>query len=396
MSSIGITEIFLTRLLPKRLINYEQNKSAQRKHTKEVYIMTVISVPPAAGQGSSDVRDIGELLKLLDNRLDEWGPHKIRGYVTNLTRRENSPSFFNLSDNGNNTASVLVPSHVARWYTKTKESDLVEVTGKYRLRKGKDQLQFIAKSIKPLGLSLSKPPWHNEIKNLARSQRSLVLEAIPNLVTVVGPEGDGLHDITSILKDKQVPINLDHIDIKSCPDGIVKGINQAICDGAELIILARGGGSNITWPYNDEKVVRAVATSSVPVITAIGHADDHTKTDEVAKKSLKTPTDAAHFIVDLFDGKIDLDSLKPHYSSQVVIPNKSAVQERTQGEVSLTSNTAIQDNEAVHISAALSNMDVTNTPKSYLGRKMRRIFSWIRSLRFGSKTVCPMSRDGDS
>lgn len=395
MSSIDITEIFLTRLLPKRLINYEQNKSAQRKHTKEVHIMTISSTIPPASPPRSSSLEVPEIRELIDNYLNEFGRYKVRGYVTDFARRETSPSFFNLSYNGD-MISVLVPSHVAKQYTEVKERDLVEVTGEFRLRRRRDQLQFTARYINPLGLSLSKPPWHNEIKNLARSQRSLVLEAIPNLVTVVGPDGDGLHDITSILKDKQVPINLDHIDIKSCPDGIVKGINQAICDGAELIILARGGGSNITWPYNDEKVVRAVATSSVPVITAIGHADDHTKTDEVAKKSLKTPTDAAHFIVDLFDGKIDLDSLKPHYSSQVVIPNKSVVQERTQGEVSLTSNTAIQDKRDIHLGTTLSYIPVTNVPKRHLGGKMRRIFSWIRSLRFGSKTVCPMSRDGDS
>ena len=368
--------------------------------------MTVVSVaatpprerPPRGSQGSLKV---SEMRKLIDDHLDEFGRHKVRGYVTDFQHRESGPSFFNLNDNGD-MISVLVPQHLAKKYTKIKGGVLVDVTGELILKKGKSQLQLNARHINVLGRSLPPPAWHSELKELGRSQRNLILGAVPNPVVIVGPAGDGVDDIASILMREKTPVNLNRINIKSCPEGIVKGINDAICSGAELIILARGGGSNITWPYNDEKVVRAVAGSPVPVITAIGHANDHTVVDEVAKKSLKTPTDAAYFITNLFDGKLDLASLAP----RIIPTDKPTVQEKTvfagrtavkvQGEVAFTGNAIIQANEAVHISAALSNMDVTNTPKSYLGRKMRHIFSWIRSLRFGSKTVCPMSRDGDS
>ncbi len=83
------------------------------------------------------------------------------------------------------------------------------------------------------------------------------------------------------------------------PSSIVKAIERVNNDGrAELIILARGGGAvEDLFCFNDERVVRAISQSSIPVITGIGHQRDETLADLVADVNAHTPTAAAEMAV---------------------------------------------------------------------------------------------------
>ena len=86
---------------------------------------------------------------------------------------------------------------------------------------------------------------------------------------------------------------------KEAPSSIVKAIERVNNDGrAELIILARGGGAvEDLFCFNDERVVRAISQSSIPVITGIGHQRDETLADLVADVNAHTPTAAAEMAV---------------------------------------------------------------------------------------------------
>ena len=70
--------------------------------------------------------------------------------------------------------------------------------------------------------------------------------------------------------------------------------------GPDLIVIARGGGARSELDWADaEPVVRAIATSPIPVWTALGHATDSTIADQVAHRSCVTPTAAATAIVEV-------------------------------------------------------------------------------------------------
>ncbi len=83
---------------------------------------------------------------------------------------------------------------------------------------------------------------------------------------------------------------------------IAEAVDNAAKTGADLIVLARGGGSyEDLFPFNLEPVVRAVVRSAIPVVTGIGHSDDHHLADDVADAVFGTPSIAAESIVKQWD-----------------------------------------------------------------------------------------------
>ncbi len=86
---------------------------------------------------------------------------------------------------------------------------------------------------------------------------------------------------------------------KQAPESIVNALERVNQDGrAEVIILARGGGATEDLScFNDERVVRAIAASKIPVVTGIGHERDQCLADLAADRAVHTPTATAELVV---------------------------------------------------------------------------------------------------
>src|SRR6185295_1802865 len=134
--------------------------------------------------------------------------------------------------------------------------------------------------------------------------RKKKLPFAPRTIGVVSsPTGAVIRDIIHRLEDRfpthvllwPVPVQGEGAAARIA--AAVKGLN-ALADAPDLIIVARGGGSiEDLWAFNEEEVVRAVAGSHVPIISAVGHETDTTLTDFAADRRAPTPTAAAEMAV---------------------------------------------------------------------------------------------------
>jgi exodeoxyribonuclease VII large subunit len=130
------------------------------------------------------------------------------------------------------------------------------------------------------------------------------LPALPERIGIVtSPTGAVIRDILNVLErrcpGRHIRIFPTQVQGEGAAEQIAEGIGYfATSDWAEVIIVARGGGSlEDLWAFNEEIVARVIAASEVPVISAVGHETDFTIADFVADLRAPTPSAAAEMVI---------------------------------------------------------------------------------------------------
>ena len=147
-----------------------------------------------------------------------------------------------------------------------------------------------------------------EAEGLFDDQYKRPLPLHPQVIAVVtSPQAAAWGDIQRTLRQRyrglRVLFSAAQVQGELAPASIVKAIRRVEEDGrAQLLILSRGGGSSEDLAcFNDERVVRAIANCSIPVITGIGHQRDESLADLVADVCAHTPTAAAELAVPVLE-----------------------------------------------------------------------------------------------
>ncbi|ACB54381.1 exodeoxyribonuclease VII large subunit [Crocosphaera subtropica ATCC 51142] len=223
--------------------------------------------------------------------------------------------FFTLSDNkGQATIKCVVwNSQKDRLLELPKLGVEILVMGNVRLYAKKGEYQLTVFQVLATGEGLQALRYQ-QLKNRLASEglfdtslkRSL--PSFPQIIAVVtAATAAAWGDIQKTLSQRNPGVKVlfspATVQGKEAPSSIVKAIERVNHDGrAELIILARGGGAvEDLFCFNDERVVRAISESSIPVITGIGHQRDETLADLVADVNAHTPTAAAEMAVPSYE-----------------------------------------------------------------------------------------------
>jgi exodeoxyribonuclease VII large subunit len=235
----------------------------------------------------------------------------IEGEVTELRRQQRWASvFFTLKDPED---GACLPVQMPRGQFDALDLNLVEgervhVFGRAELYAQRGELRLKALTIERFGLGAHLVALDRLKKKLAaeglfEESRKRALPRFPRLVGLVtgndaAAKGDLLTHIVQRFPPANIVVAETYVQGPRAPASIATAIGDQCRRGADVIVLARGGGSfDDLVPFSDERVVRAVATCAVPVVTAVGHEQDTPLCDLAADVRASTPTAAARLVV---------------------------------------------------------------------------------------------------
>jgi exodeoxyribonuclease VII large subunit len=249
---------------------------------------------------------IGELLD--DPRLQDI---RVRGEVTNYKHHGRGHRYFSLSEKGGGSNAAVIKcvmwrSDADRLAFTPGEGMEVVVSGSVTLYAPHGAYQLQVKKMEKAGLGekyLQVEQWKKELAacGLFAAERKRELPAFPARVGVVTSEtGAVIHDIRNVV-ERRYPVEIIISPTAVQGEGACRDIAAAIRRLAglvDVIIVARGGGSfEDLFEFNHPEVVRAIAASPVPVVSAIGHEVDVTLADLAADVRAPTPSAAAELVV---------------------------------------------------------------------------------------------------
>lgn len=259
-----------------------------------------------------NVSDIsGSIKKLVEN---EFGRVRIKGELGRVFAARSGHLYYDIKDEKSVLAAVTFKGQVANLSIAPEEGIEVVATGKITTFGSQSKYQLLVDDLKVSGVGalmamLEKRKDLLSKEGLFDIEKKKKLPYLPSLIGVItSPQGAVLSDILHRLRDRfprNVVVWPVTVQGEFCADQVSKalrGFNALSRDEIhlrpEVIIVARGGGSiEDLWAFNEESVVREVALSEIPIISAIGHETDTTLIDYAADIRAPTPTAAAELVV---------------------------------------------------------------------------------------------------
>jgi exodeoxyribonuclease VII large subunit len=196
------------------------------------------------------------------------------------------------------------------------EGERVQALGRLQLYEARGELSFRVATVERVGAgdhaaALGRLRRALEAEGLFAPARKRGLPRYPRAVGLLtGVDAAAKGDVVAAVATRYPAVRLvvaeTRVQGPTAPHSIVRALSAlAACEGVDVVILARGGGSfEDLLPFSDERVVRAVASCPVPIVSAVGHEQDEPLCDLAADVRAATPTAAARLVVP------DLDELR--------------------------------------------------------------------------------------
>jgi exodeoxyribonuclease VII large subunit len=230
----------------------------------------------------------------------------VTGEVSSSSRYR-SGLFFTLQDPDAQAAinCIVWNSQIHKLVAQPAHGEQIVILGKIHVHPQRGSYQLIVWQVLPAGEGLRALRYRQlrkrlEAEGLFDVDRKRPLPTYPKTIAVVtSPQAAAWGDIQRTLKRRYPGLHVLFspalVQGDQAPISIVDAIQRVERDGrAEVLILSRGGGAVEDMAcFNDERVVRAIATCSIPVVAGIGHQRDESLADLVADVCAHTPTAAA-------------------------------------------------------------------------------------------------------
>jgi len=265
---------------------------------------------PRAGANTPEF-SVSELSNLVKKTVEEtFGLVRVRGEISDCKLHSSGHLYITLKEGNAVLAAVCWRGQVGRLGIKPAIGMEVVCTGRLTTYSGQSKYQLVVEAMALAGIGALLKMLEERKKKLAAeglfdASRKRALPYLPRVIGVVtSPTGAVIRDILHRLAERFPrpvlvwPVAVQGEGASEEIAAAIRGFNALPLSGKvvrpDLLIVARGGGSvEDLMPFNEENVVRAVADSKIPVISAVGHETDTTLIDYAADLRAPTPTAAA-------------------------------------------------------------------------------------------------------
>lgn len=251
---------------------------------------------------------VGQINRYIKNLLENdfiLNSLLVQGEISNFKAHSSGHWYFTLKDAAGALSCIVFRQDAQEIPFLPENGMQVILYGHVSLYEKTGQYQLYGEFMEPVGVGALQMAFEQMKEKLAAEglfdadfKRELPAQA-GCIAVVTSPTGAAVHDVIKIVKrrDPRVKIAVfpTLVQGESAAEDIVRSLRLANEWGkADVIILGRGGGSmEELWPFNEEKVARAVFASEIPVISAVGHETDFTIVDFVSDLRAPTPSAAA-------------------------------------------------------------------------------------------------------
>lgn len=246
-------------------------------------------------------------------RKFEVDPHLqdlwIKGEISNFTFHSRGHMYFTLKDENARIQAVMFAGYNRYLAFKPENGMKVLVRGEISVYEPSGNYQVYVKEMQPEGignlyLAYEQLKKRLEEEGLFAHDHKKPIPKFPRYVGVItSPTGAAIRDIITTIRRRYPIVKLilfpTLVQGEHAAASIVRSIEKANELGClDVLIVGRGGGSiEELWAFNEESVARAIFSSKVPIISAVGHETDFTIADFVADLRAPTPTGAAELAV---------------------------------------------------------------------------------------------------
>lgn len=267
---------------------------------------------------------VSDFLKITDNALKNFGNAIVVGEISELSNYRHL--YFKIKDEFSSVDCVMWYSAVQALSFKPEIGMKVEIIGNSSVYQKTGQFKLMASSMRQVGLGYIMEQLRILQEKLQKEGIfDLLHRPIPKFVNTVGvitsTEGRVVHDIQMTMQRRNDAVNIivypASVQGQGASRTLIEALHQANNEKrCDVLIIGRGGGSfEDLLPFSDEALVREVAKSAIPIISAVGHEPDIALTDYAADLRAPTPTAAAELVTSVT--KADLYSLFEEYNRRL-------------------------------------------------------------------------------
>ncbi len=233
----------------------------------------------------------------------------VAGEISGCRAAPSGHYYFSLKDQQSQIKCALFKGTARFAKFKPQDGLAVIARGNLEVYEARGEYQLIVELLEPQGAGALQLAFEQLKKKLAaeglfEAGRKRPLPKLPRRIGIVtSPGGAVISDMLHVFERRFPGLHIRLFPAQVQGEGSVAQVCQGIAyfsrwSWADVLIVARGGGSlEDLWTFNEEAVARAIAASTVPVISAIGHETDFTIADFVADCRAPTPSAAAEIVI---------------------------------------------------------------------------------------------------